>query len=71
MLLNLIIAGIVGLLFALAYAMKNLFDIIKHMDRRINKLKRVTDLLHDRLSRLEIISLVDKEKAQKNTTKNE
>lgn len=71
MLLNLIIAGIVGLLFVLGYAMKNLFDIIKNMDRSINKLKRVTDLLHDRLSRLEIISLVDKEKAQKNTTKNE
>jgi hypothetical protein len=71
MLLNLIIAGIVGLLFVLGYAMKNLFDVIKNMDRSINKLKRVTDLLHDRLSRLEIISLVDKEKAQKNTTKNE
>lgn len=71
MLLNLIIAGIVGLLFVLGYAMKNLFDVIKNMDRSINKLKRVTDLLDDRLSRLEIISLVDKEKAKKNTTKNE
>jgi hypothetical protein len=71
MLLNLIIAGIVGLLFVLGYAMKNLFDVIKNMDRSINKLKRVTDLLDDRLSRLEIISLVDKEKVQKNTTKNE
>jgi len=71
MLLNLIIAGIVGLLFVLGYAMKNLFDVIKNMDRSINKLKRVTDLLDDRLSRLEIISLVDQEKAQKNPTKNE
>lgn len=71
MLLNLIIAIIVGLLFVLGYAMKNLFDVIKNMDRSINKLKRVTDLLDDRLSRLEIISLVDKEKVQKNTTKNE
>lgn len=71
MLLNLIIAGIVGLLFVLGYAMKNLFDVIKNMDRSINKLKRVTDLLDYRLSRLEIISLVDKEKVQKNTTKNE
>ena len=71
MLLNLIIAGIVGLLFVLGYAMKNLFDVIKSMDRSINKLTRFTNLLQDRLSRLEIISLVDKEKAKKNTTKNE
>lgn len=68
MLLNLIITGIVGLLFVLGYAMKNLFDIIKNMDRSINKLKRVTDLLHDRLSRLER-SINDQVK--KNTTKNE
>lgn len=68
MLLNLIIAGIVGCLLLVLYTMKELFDI---MNQRINKLTRVTDLLHDRLSRLEIISLVDKEKAQKNTTKNE
>jgi len=71
MLLNLIIAGIVGLLFVLGYAMKNLFDVIKSMDRSINKLTRFTNLLQDRLSRLEIISLVDKEKVKKNTTKNE
>lgn len=56
-----------SLFFAL-YAMKNLFDIIKNMDRSINKLKRVTDLLHDRLSRLER-SINDQVK--KNTTKNE
>ena len=71
MLLNLIIAGIVGCLFFALYAMKNLFDIIKNMDQRINKLTRVTDLLHDRLSSLEIISVVDQEKVKKNTTKNE
>jgi hypothetical protein len=41
------------------------------MDRSIDKLKRVTDLLDDRLSGLEIISLVDQEKEQKNPTKNE
>lgn len=41
MLLNLIIAGIVGLLFVLGYAMKNLFDVIKNMDRSINKLKEL------------------------------
>ncbi len=68
MLLNSIIAGIVGLLFVLGYAMKNLFDVIKNMDRSVNKLKRVTDLLDDRLSRLER-SINDQVK--KNTTKNE
>ena len=68
MLLNLIIAGIVGCLLLVLYAMKELFDIIKNMDRSINKLKRVTDLLHDRLSRLEK-SINDQVK--KNTTKNE
>lgn len=41
------------------------------MDKRINKLTRVTDLLHDRLLSLEIISVVDQEKVKKNTTKNE
>jgi len=71
MLLNLIIAVIVGCLLFALYAMKNLFDIVKNMDRSIDKLKRVTDLLQDRLSRLEIILLVDQEKAQKNPTKNE
>jgi hypothetical protein len=71
MLLNLIIAVIVGCLLFALYAMKNLFDIVKNMDQRINKLTRVTDLLDDRLSGLEIILLVDQEKAQKNPTKNE
>ncbi len=68
MLLNLIIAGIVGCLFFALYAMKNLFDIIKNMDQSIKKLAKVTDLLHDRLSRLER-SINDQVK--KNTTKNE
>jgi ABC-type transport system involved in cytochrome bd biosynthesis fused ATPase/permease subunit len=62
---------IVGCLLFALYAMKNLFDIVKNMDRSIDKLKRVTNLLQDRLSGLEIISLVDQEKAQKNPTKNE
>lgn len=70
MLLNLIIAGIVGLLFVLGYAMKILFDIIKNMDRSINKLKRVTDLLHDRLLHLEKL-IDDQEEVKKNMTKNE
>lgn len=68
MLLNLIIAGIVGCLLLVLYAMKILFDLIKNMDQRINKLTRVTDLLDDRLSRLEK-SINDQVK--KNTTKNE
>lgn len=68
MLLNLIIAGIVGCLLLVLYAMKILFDLIKNIDQRINKLTRVTDLLDDRLSRLEK-SINDQVK--KNTTKNE
>lgn len=68
MLLNLIIAGIVGCLLLVLYAMKILFDLIKNMDQRINKLTRVTDLLDDRLSRLEK-SINDQVK--KNKTKNE
>ena len=68
MLLNLIIAGIVGCLLLVLYAMKILFDLIKNMDQRINKLTRVTDLLDDRLSRLEK-SINDQVK--KNPTKNE
>lgn len=68
MLLNLIIAGIVGCLFFALYAMKNLFDIIKNMDQLIKKFAKVTDLLYDRLSRLER-SINDQVK--KNTTKNE
>lgn len=67
MLLNLIIVGIVGCLLLVLYAMKELFDI---MNQRINKLTRVTDLLHDRLLHLEKL-IVDQEEVKKNTTKNE
>jgi hypothetical protein len=67
MLLNLIIAGIVGCLLLVLYAMKELFDI---MNQRINKLTRVTDLLHDRLLHLEKL-IDDQEEVKKNTTKNE
>lgn len=70
MLLNSIIAGIVGCLLLALYAMKGLFDIIKNMDQRINKLTRVTDLLHDRL--LHVGRLInDQVEAKKNTAKNE
>ena len=67
MLLNLIIAGIVGCLLLVLYAMKELFDI---MNQRINKLTRVTDLLHDRLLHLEKL-IDDQEEVKKSTTKNE
>ena len=67
MLLNLIIAGIVGCLLLVLYAMKELFDI---MNQRINKLTRVTDLLHDRLLHLEKL-IDDQEEAKKNRTNNE
>lgn len=67
MLLNLIIAGIVGCLLLVLYATKNLFDI---MNQRINKLTRVTDLLHDRLLHLEKL-IDDQEEVKKNTTRYE
>lgn len=67
MLLNLIIAGIVGCLLLVLYAMKELFDI---MNQRINKLTRVTDLLHDRLLHLEKL-IDDQEEAKKNRTNDE
>jgi hypothetical protein len=50
MLLNLIIIGSVLLIF---YAVKGLFDVIQNMEQRINKLTRVTDLLHNRLLHVE------------------
>ncbi|MGL5713039.1 MAG: hypothetical protein ACRCX2_08475 [Paraclostridium sp.] len=49
------------------YAMKELFDI---MNQRINKLTRVTDLLHDRLLHLEKL-IDDQEEVKKNTTRYE
>lgn len=67
MLLNLIIAGIVGCLLLVLYAMKELFDI---MNQRINKLTRVTDLLYDRLLHLEKL-IDDQEEVKKNTTRYE
>ena len=69
-LLNLIVAGIVGCLLLALYAIKILFDVIKSMDRTIKKLAKVSDLLHDRLSRVERL-MNDRVEAKKNTTKNE
>lgn len=71
MLLNLIVAVIVGFIILILWVLKGVFDCISTMDRTIKKLAKVSDLLHDRLSRLEIISVVEQEKAKKNTTKNE
>ena len=71
MLLKLIVAVIVGFIIFILWVLKGVFDCISTMDRTIKKLAKVSDLLHDRLSRLEIISEVDQEKAKKNKTKNE
>ncbi len=71
MLLNLIITIIVGFIILILWLLKGVFDCISTMDQTIKKLAKVSDLLHDRLSRLEIISVVEQEKAKKNTTKNE
>ena len=68
MLLNLIVAVIVGFIILILWVLKGVFDCISTMDRTIKKLAKVSDLLHDRLSRLEIISEVDQEKAKKNMT---
>ena len=71
MLLNLIITIIVGFILLILYVIKGIFDCISTMDKTIRKLKEINDLLHDRLLRLEIISVVDQEEAKKNSTKNE
>ncbi len=71
MLLNLIVAVIVGFIILILWVLKGVFDCISTMDQLIKKLAKVSDLLHDRLSRLEIISVVDQKKAKKNKTKNE
>ena len=70
MLLNLIIAGIVGCLVLALYAIKILFDVIKIMDRSIKNVAKVSNLLNDRLSRVERL-MNDRVEAKKNTTKNE
>ena len=71
MFLNLIITTLVGFIIIILWVLKGVYDCISTMDKMIKKLAKVTELLHDRLSRLEIISKVDQEKAKKNTTKNE
>ncbi len=71
MFLNLVITAIVGFIIVILWVLKGFYDCISTMDKMINKLAKVTDLLHDRLSRLEIISVVDQEKTKKSTTNNE
>lgn len=68
MFLNLIITIIIGFIIFILWILKGIFDCISTMDQLIKKLAKVSDLLHDRLSRLEI---VDQEKEKKNTTNNE
>ena len=60
MLLNLIVAVIVGFIILILWVLKGVFDCISTMDQSIKKLAKVTDLLHDRFLHVE-----------KNTTNNE
>ena len=71
MFLNLIITIIIGFIIFILWILKGMFDCISTMDQLIKKLAKVSDLLHDRLSRLEIISVVDQERAKKNMTNDE
>lgn len=66
--MNLIITIIVGCIILILWVLKGVYDCISTMDQLIKKLTKVTDILHDRLSRLEK-SINDQVK--KNTTKNE
>ena len=70
MLLNLIVAVIVGFIILILWVLKGVYDCISTMDQLIKKLAKVTDLLHDRLSRVERL-MNDRVEAKKNTTKNE
>ncbi len=70
MLLNLIIAGIVGCLLLVLYAIKGIFDCINTLDQTVRKLAKITDLLHDRLLHVERL-INDQVEAKKNTAKNE
>ncbi len=60
MLLNLIVAVIVGFIILILWLLKGVFDCISTMDQLIKKLAKVSDLLHDRFLHVE-----------KNTTNNE
>jgi len=70
MLMNLIITIIVGCIILILWVLKGVYDCISTMDQLIKKLAKVTDLLHDRLSRVERL-MNDRVEAKKNTTKNE
>jgi hypothetical protein len=70
MLLNLIVAVIVGFIILILWVLKGVYDCISTMDQLIKKLSKVTDLLHDRLSRVERL-MNDRVEAKKNTTKDE
>jgi hypothetical protein len=70
MLMNLIITIIVGCIILILWVLKGVYDCISTMDQLIKKLAKVTDLLHDRLSRVERL-MNDRVEAKKNTTKDE
>jgi len=68
--MNLIITIIVGCIILILWVLKGVYDCISTMDQLIKKLAKVTDLLHDRLSRVERL-MNDRVEAKKNTTKDE
>lgn len=70
MLLNLIVAIIVGFIVSIIWILKGVHNCISTIDKTIKKLGKVTDLLHDRLLHVEKL-IVDQERVKKNTTKNE
>ena len=70
MLLNLIITIIVGCIIFILWVLKGVYTCISTMDQLIKKLAKVTDLLHDRLSRVERL-MNDRAEAKKNKTSNE
>lgn len=53
MLLNSIIAGIVGFIILILWILKGIYDVIGTMDKTIKKLAKLTELLNDRLTRME------------------
>lgn len=71
MFLNLIITIIIGFTILILWILTKVFDCISTMNQLITKLAKASNLLHDRLLRLEIILEVDREKVKKNMTNNE
>jgi hypothetical protein len=68
MVLNLVITIIVGFIILILWLLKGVFDCISTQDQLIKKLAKVTDLLHDRLLRLEKL-IDDQEEVKKHDRK--